>query len=142
MSDGHLPRSEDPCSGTCGRDRSVLLPDHRTRGKSTSRTRSMTSDTGEPWCAGGDQPSSRGTDWPQAMAGRAGELAGQLAILADGMLTPSATKAHDMTLAGSASFNGEIFLAMAEVERELKGSMAGERINKSFGREVREKETS
>jgi hypothetical protein len=76
------------------------------------------------------------------MAGRAGELAGQPAILAAGMLTPSATKAHDMTLAGSASFNGEIFLAMAEVERALKGSMARERINKSFGREVREKETS
>jgi hypothetical protein len=52
------------------------------------------------------------------------------------------TKAHDMTLAGDASFNGEIFLAVAVVDRALKGSMAGERMNKSFGREVREKEMS
>jgi hypothetical protein len=47
-----------------------------------------------------------------------------------------------MTLAGDASFNGEIFLAVAVVDRALKGSMAGERMNKSFGREVREKEMS
>jgi hypothetical protein len=52
------------------------------------------------------------------------------------------TKAHDMTLAGDASFNGAIFLAVAVVDRALKGSMAGERMNKSFGREVREKEMS
>jgi hypothetical protein len=50
-----------------------------------------------------------------------------------------ATKAHNMTLAGDASFNGGIFLAAAAVDRALKGSMAGERMNKSFGREVREK---
>jgi hypothetical protein len=47
-----------------------------------------------------------------------------------------------MTLAGGASFNGGIFLVVAAVDRSLKGSMAGERINKSFGREVREKEMS
>jgi hypothetical protein len=52
------------------------------------------------------------------------------------------TKAHDMTLAGDASFNGGIFLAAAVVDRALKGSMAGGRMNKSFGREVREKEMS
>jgi hypothetical protein len=44
-SDGHLPRSEDPHSGTCRRDRSVLHPDHRTRGKSMSQVRSTTSGT-------------------------------------------------------------------------------------------------
>jgi hypothetical protein len=53
-----------------------------------------------------------------------------------------ATKAHDMTLAGGASFNSKIFLMEVAVDRALKGSMAGERMNKSFGREVREKETS
>jgi hypothetical protein len=53
-----------------------------------------------------------------------------------------ATKAHDMTLAGGASFNGGIFRAATVVDRALKGSMAGERMNKSFGREVREKEMS
>jgi hypothetical protein len=47
------------------------------------------------------------------------------------------TKAHDMTLAGGASLNGGIFLAAAAVDKALKGSMVGERINKSFGREVR-----
>jgi hypothetical protein len=50
-----------------------------------------------------------------------------------------ATKAHDMTLAGGASFNGGIFLAVAAVDRALKGSKVGQRMNKSFGREVREK---
>jgi hypothetical protein len=50
------------------------------------------------------------------------------------------TKAHDMTLVGGASFNGGIFLIAAVVFRALKGSMARERMNKSFGREVREKE--
>jgi hypothetical protein len=54
----------------------------------------------------------------------------------------NAIKAHDMTLAGDASFNSEIFLAMAAVDRGLKGSMVGERVNMSFGREVREKEMS
>jgi hypothetical protein len=47
-----------------------------------------------------------------------------------------------MTLAGGASFNGGIFLAMAVVDRALKGSMEGERMNKCFGRKVREKEMS
>jgi hypothetical protein len=51
-----------------------------------------------------------------------------------------AINAHDMTLVGDASFNGEIFLAAAAVDRALKGSMAGERMNKSIGRELREKE--
>jgi hypothetical protein len=53
-----------------------------------------------------------------------------------------ATKAQEMTLAGDASFNGGIFLAGAAVDRALKGSMVGERMNKSFGRELREKEMS
>jgi hypothetical protein len=53
-----------------------------------------------------------------------------------------ATKAHDMTLTSGASFNGGIFLAAAVVDKALKGSMAGERMNKRFGREVREKEMS
>jgi hypothetical protein len=53
-----------------------------------------------------------------------------------------ATKAHDVTMAGGASFNGGIFLAAAWVDRELKGSIAVERMNKSFGREMREKEMS
>jgi hypothetical protein len=91
------------------------------------------------------------------MTGRPGELAGQQAILADAVTALSVTsfiasrvfsrsvnvtKAHNMTLAGGASFNGGIFLAVAVVDRALKGSVAGERINRSFGREVREKETS
>jgi hypothetical protein len=53
-----------------------------------------------------------------------------------------ATNAHDMTMAGGASFNGGIFLVAAAVDRALKGSMVGERINKSFRREVREKDMS
>jgi hypothetical protein len=48
-----------------------------------------------------------------------------------------ATKAHDMTLVGGASFNGGIFLAAAAMDRALKGSVAGEMMNKSFGRYVR-----
>jgi hypothetical protein len=52
------------------------------------------------------------------------------------------TKAHDMTLAGGASFNGRIFLAAVVVDRALKGSMVGERMSKSFGIEVREREMS
>jgi hypothetical protein len=51
-----------------------------------------------------------------------------------------AINAHNLTLAGDASFISEIFLATAAVDRALKGSMAGERKNKSFGTEVREKE--
>jgi hypothetical protein len=91
------------------------------------------------------------------MAGRPGELVGQPAIFADGAPVPpvtslvasksvsrvvNATKAHDMALAGGASFNGGIFPAVAAVDKALKGSMTGERMNKSFGREVREKEMS
>jgi hypothetical protein len=112
---------------------------------------------GEPWRTGGDWPSSQGTDWPQTMAGRPGELAGWSAIFADGALAPpvtsftasrvfsrfiDVTKAHNTTLAGGASFNGGIFLAVAAMDRTLKGSMAEERMNKSFGREVGEKEMS
>jgi hypothetical protein len=82
---------------------------------------------------------------------------GRLAIFIDGALAPSvtsfaasrvfsrfvdATKADDMTLASGASFNGGIFLVVVAVDRALKGSMAGERMNKSFGREVKEKEMS
>jgi hypothetical protein len=47
-----------------------------------------------------------------------------------------------MTLVGDAFFNGGTFLAAGAVDRALKQSMAGERRNKSFGREVREKEMS
>jgi hypothetical protein len=47
------------------------------------------------------------------------------------------TKAHDMTLAGGISLNTGIFLAAVAVDKALKGSMAGERMNKNFGREVR-----
>jgi hypothetical protein len=53
-----------------------------------------------------------------------------------------ATKAQDMTLAGGASFNGWIFLVAAVVDRAMKGSMAVDRMNKSFGREVWEKDMS
>jgi hypothetical protein len=52
------------------------------------------------------------------------------------------TKAHDITLVGGASFNGGIFLVAAVVDRALKGSMTGERMNKIFGRELGEKEMS
>jgi hypothetical protein len=79
------------------------------------------------------------------------------AILADGTSAPpvtsfissrvfsrsvDATKAHDMTLACGASFNSGIFLVAFVVDRALKGSMVGQRIKKSFGREAREKEMS
>jgi hypothetical protein len=91
------------------------------------------------------------------MPGRPGELVDRPAIFIDGAPAPlvtsfaasksfsryiDATKAHDMTLAGGASFNGGIFLATVVVDRALKGSMVGERMNKSFGREVWEKEMS
>jgi hypothetical protein len=46
------------------------------------------------------------------------------------------------SLVGGASFNGGIFLAAAVVDRALKGSMIGERMNKSFGRELAKKEMS
>jgi hypothetical protein len=129
MPDGHLPRSEDPRCGMCGCDRSVLLPDHRTRGKSTSWAHSTASGTGEPWHVVDGRPSSRGGGVVVATNH------GQLAIFADGAPAPlltsfaasksfyrsvDVTKAHDMTLAGDASFNGGIFLAMAAVDRALK----------------------
>jgi hypothetical protein len=44
------------------------------------------------------------------------------------------TKAHVMTLVGGASFNDGIFLVAVVVDRALKGSMVGERMNKCFGR--------
>jgi hypothetical protein len=84
------------------------------------------------------------------MAIRPGELADRPDNFADGAPAPlvtsfvastvfsrsvDATKAYDMTLAGGASFNGGIFLAATAVDRALKGSMAGERMNKSFRRE-------
>jgi hypothetical protein len=112
---------------------------------------------GEPWRAGDGRPSSRGVEWPQTMADRLGDLAGQSSIFANGAPAPlvtslaasksfsmfvNVTKEHDMTLAGGASFNGGIFLAVAAVDKALKGSMAGERMNKRFGREVWEKEMS
>jgi hypothetical protein len=92
--------------------------------------------------------------WP---TGQPAELAGRPPIFADGASAPLVTSfvasrafsksvdviiAHDMTLVGGASFNGRIFFAVVTVDRALKGSMAAERINKSFGREVREKEMS
>jgi hypothetical protein len=82
---------------------------------------------------------------------------GRPAIFADGMLAPpvtsfiasksfsrfiDATKAHDKTLVGGASFSGGIFLVAAVENKALKGSMVGERMYKIFGREVREKEMS
>jgi hypothetical protein len=91
------------------------------------------------------------------MAGRPGESAGRPAIFTDAVPAPpvtsfaasmsfgtsvDVTKAHNMTLVGDASFNDGIFLVAAAVDRALKGSMAGERMNKSFGREVRAKELS
>jgi hypothetical protein len=48
-----------------------------------------------------------------------------------------ANKARDMTLAGGASLNDGIFLTASTVDKALRGSMAGERMNKSFGGEVR-----
>jgi hypothetical protein len=52
-------------------------------------------------------------------------------------MSVDATKAHNMTLAGGASLNGGTFLVVEAIDRALKGSMAGERMNKSLGREVR-----
>jgi hypothetical protein len=83
-------------------------------------------------------------------------LAVQSGIFTDGALAPlvtsfaasksfclfvDATKAQDMTMAGDVAFNGGIFLPAATVDKALKGS-AEWRMNKSFGREVREKEMS
>jgi hypothetical protein len=91
------------------------------------------------------------------MAGRLREWANRPTIFVDGtrgtLVTSlatskslsrsiNATNTHDMTLAGGASLNSGIFLVATVVDRALNGSMVGERINKSFGREVREKEMS
>jgi hypothetical protein len=91
------------------------------------------------------------------MAGRPVQLAARPTIFIDGAPSPpvtsfaafksfsrsfDATKAHDLTLVGGASFNGGIFLVAATVDSGLKGSMVGERMNKSFGGEVMEKEMS
>jgi hypothetical protein len=82
---------------------------------------------------------------------------GRPAIFTDGALAPPVTtlaasrvfsrsvdltKAHDMTLAGGASFNSGIFLAAAAVNKALKGSMSGERMNNCFGGEVGENKMS
>jgi hypothetical protein len=76
-------------------------------------------------------------------------MAGRPAIFADGAPAPlvtsfiaskalsrsiDATKEHNMTLPGGASLNGGIFLAVVAVDKAVKGSMAGERMNKSFRR--------
>jgi hypothetical protein len=76
------------------------------------------------------------------MVGRPRELVGRLPIFTDGASAPPVTSfaasksfcrsidainAHDMTLAGDASFSGGIFLAAVVVDRALKGSMIGER---------------
>jgi hypothetical protein len=78
-------------------------------------------------------------------------LAGRLAIFVDGVLAPPVTSfiasmsfyrsinamnPHNMTLVGDASFNSGIFLAAAVVDKALKGSIRGGRMNKCFGREV------
>jgi hypothetical protein len=91
------------------------------------------------------------------MAGQPGELAGRPTILVDGTPAPpvtsfvasksfcrsvNATKENEMTLVGDAYFNGGNFLVTTTVDRAFRGSMAGERMNKSFGREVREKDMS
>jgi hypothetical protein len=69
-------------------------------------------------------------------------LASQPTIFADGALAPPVTSfaaskslcrpvdainAHDMTLAGDASFNGGIFLAAAAMNKALKGSSPAHR---------------
>jgi hypothetical protein len=91
------------------------------------------------------------------MADQSGDLVSRSTIFTNGAPAPpvfsfvasksfsrsiDVTKAHDMNLAGGASFNGGIFLPVTTVDRVLTGSMVGERVNKSFGREVREKEMS
>jgi hypothetical protein len=70
---------------------------------------------------------------------------GRSAIFADGTPAPpvtsfaasksfsrsvDVTKEHNMTLAGGAYFNGGVFLAAVVVNRALKGSVVGERMNK------------
>jgi hypothetical protein len=43
-----------------------------------------------------------------------------------------ATKAHDMTLAGGASFNGGIFLAAVAVDSAWKGPLAGRELTRAL----------
>jgi hypothetical protein len=94
----------------------------------------------EPWRVGGDQPSpwGGGGKWIQTMVDGtpAPPVISFVASKAHSR-SVDATKAHDMTLAGSISLNTGIFLAAVVVDKALKGSMARERMNKSFGREVR-----
>jgi hypothetical protein len=74
-------------------------------------------------------------------------MAGQPAIVVDGMLAPlvtsftaskafsksvDATSAHDATLAGDASLKGEIILMVAAVDKVLQGSMAREEMSKAL----------
>jgi hypothetical protein len=76
------------------------------------------------------------------------ELVGRPSIFANGTSAPPVTSfaasksfsrsidainAHVMTLAGDASINSGIFLAVAAMDRVLKRSMVGVRMNKSFG---------
>jgi hypothetical protein len=43
-----------------------------------------------------------------------------------------ATSIHDVTLAGGVSLNGGIILAVAAVDKALKGSMAREEVKKAL----------
>jgi hypothetical protein len=93
---------------------------------------------GEPWCAGDCWPSSRGPNghkpWPTIFAnGAPAPLVTSFVASKSFSRFVDATKAHDMTLVGGASFNGGIFLAATMGHRALKGSMLGERMNKSYG---------
>jgi hypothetical protein len=76
------------------------------------------------------------------MAGQPAPLVTSFASSKSFCRSVNAINAHGMTLVGDASFNDGIFLAVATVDRALKESMAGEKINKSFGREMREKDMS
>jgi hypothetical protein len=58
--------------------------------------------------------------WPRELASRPASF--------------NVTKAHNMILAGGASFNDGIFLAAEVVDRALKGSVIGERMNESSRR--------
>jgi hypothetical protein len=140
-SDGHIPQSEDPGIGTCRHD--WIGAPSQSSNELKEHESSVFQDLGYKGNLG-------------ALVGSATKH-GRPAIFTDGALTPlvislAASKSfstsidvistHDMTLAGDASFNSGIFLVAAAVDRALKGSMAGERMNNSFGREVSEKELS
>jgi hypothetical protein len=93
---------------------------------------------GEPWRVGGDQSSPQGGEWIQTMVdGTPAPPVISFAASKAHSRFVDVTKAHDMTLAGGISLNTGIFLAAVVVDKALKGSMARERMNKSFGREVR-----